>query len=69
VVYGPATDGGFWLVGCSGRRAVPPLFDGVRWSSPQTLQDCTQRLNTLGNWSLAQAACLADVDGPAPNEA
>jgi rSAM/selenodomain-associated transferase 1 len=38
LVLGPAADGGFWLIGA---RIPPPasLFDGVRWSSPDTLAD------------------------------
>jgi glycosyltransferase A (GT-A) superfamily protein (DUF2064 family) len=38
LVFGPATDGGFWLVGAS---APPPagLFDGVRWSTAHALAD------------------------------
>ncbi len=62
VVYGPAIDGGFWLVGCSGRRPIPSLFDGVRWSCPDTLNDCRRRLQDLGHWSVHEVACLADVD-------
>ena len=34
-VLGPAEDGGYYLVGC--RRPRPAMFDGVAWSSPDTL--------------------------------
>ena len=59
-VFGPAEDGGFWLVGM--RRVGPlpvNLFKGVRWSCADTLQDT---LGTLGNASVGFAATLRDVD-------
>jgi uncharacterized protein len=43
-VLGPADDGGYWLVG---QRRVPRtlrLFDGVRWSSEDTLADTLANL-------------------------
>ena len=39
LVFGPAEDGGFWLVGARHPRYLPPLFEGVRWSSPFALAD------------------------------
>jgi uncharacterized protein len=39
LVFGPAKDGGFWLVGARRSPRLPPLFDKVRWSSPQALAD------------------------------
>jgi rSAM/selenodomain-associated transferase 1 len=33
VVLGPATDGGYYLLGCA--RHVPPLFDGIAWSTSE----------------------------------
>ena len=57
VVFGPASDGGFWLVGC---RHRPPGFGAVRWSSKHALAD------VLGNLpkalSVGFAATLDDVD-------
>src|SRR5207302_563274 len=35
VVLGPATDGGYYLVGIAGR--LPPLFDGITWGGPGVL--------------------------------
>jgi rSAM/selenodomain-associated transferase 1 len=39
LVFGPAKDGGFWLVGARRPRHVPPMFEQVRWSGPYALAD------------------------------
>jgi rSAM/selenodomain-associated transferase 1 len=57
VVFGPANDGGFWLVGC---RHRPPRFGQVRWSSPQALGDVLSNLSRTH--SVGFAARLDDVD-------
>jgi rSAM/selenodomain-associated transferase 1 len=43
VVLGPATDGGYYLVGCA--RAVPPIFDDIAWSTPRVLAETITRLS------------------------
>lgn len=59
-VFGPAEDGGFWLVGTAGAWALPPdLFRDVRWSGPHALSDSIQ---TLKGASVAYADVLRDVD-------
>ncbi|MEM9099291.1 MAG: TIGR04282 family arsenosugar biosynthesis glycosyltransferase [Pseudomonadota bacterium] len=60
-VFGPAPDGGYWLIGLSrGGQAVPAgLFDDVRWSSEHALVDTVANLQTL---KIGYAAVLADVD-------
>jgi uncharacterized protein len=61
-VFGPAPDGGFWLVG---QRRVPRLlrlFESVRWSSAETLGDC---LRHLSDQHVAFVAELPDVDSGA----
>jgi rSAM/selenodomain-associated transferase 1 len=59
-VLGPATDGGYWLIGLRNRRAVPPdLLAGVRWSTGHALADTLAR---LGGLDVGLAARLADVD-------
>lgn len=64
LVFGPATDGGFWLVGTSGRRPLPPgLFAGVRWSSEHALADTLAPV--AARWRVARVATLADVDDAA----
>jgi hypothetical protein len=58
-VFGPAEDGGYWLVGFRRRPRTPHGFAGVRWSHPETLADSMANLDGLG---LGMAARLADVD-------
>jgi|TARA_Y100000294_G_scaffold40867_2_gene37019 hypothetical protein len=62
-VFGPARDGGFWLVGLRRRPALPRhrpgLFTAVRWSGPQALADT---LDGLRNQPVALLEILADVD-------
>lgn len=63
-VFGPAEDGGYWLVGIAGRRAAPNLFRNVRWSSAHALADTIRNLPAGACHALA--AVRADVDdGPA----
>jgi rSAM/selenodomain-associated transferase 1 len=63
LVFGPAADGGFWLVGARRSPCLPPLFGQVRWSGPYALSDA------LGNLprrvSVGFAARLEDVDDAA----
>jgi rSAM/selenodomain-associated transferase 1 len=60
LVFGPATDGGFWLVGARRSPCLPSLFGEVRWSSPHALADV---LNNLPRRvTVGFAARLDDVD-------
>lgn len=38
-VFGPASDGGYWLIGLRRRPHMPRLFREVRWSSRHALAD------------------------------
>jgi rSAM/selenodomain-associated transferase 1 len=58
-VFGPATDGGYYLVGTA--RHLPEFFDGVRWSSPHTRSDHLARCRERG-WSFGLLPELADID-------
>ena len=59
-VFGPAGDGGFWLVGAKHPARLPRnLFKGARWSSEHALADS---LATLPGHSIALADRLDDVD-------
>ncbi|MGA8692166.1 MAG: TIGR04282 family arsenosugar biosynthesis glycosyltransferase [Methyloceanibacter sp.] len=58
-VFGPAADGGYWLVGLRRSPRLLAPFARVRWSSPHALA------NTLANLEgrrVAFAAMLSDVD-------
>jgi rSAM/selenodomain-associated transferase 1 len=59
VVFGPATDGGFWLVGQ--RPPARDLFSGIPWSTAAAMEAARQRMRELGvSWS--ELGILADVD-------
>jgi hypothetical protein len=59
LVFAPALDGGFWLVGA---RRPPPdqLFAEVRWSGPHALADSLRSVD--GAATVLTALELADVD-------
>ena len=61
-VFGPAEDGGFWLIGLNSRTPLAGLFDGVRWSGPHALADTLKNASGL---RVALAARLPDVDDAA----
>ena len=54
-VFGPAADGGYWLVGARRRCAPWRTFDAVRWSSPHALAD------SLANLKRARVALLEEL--------
>jgi rSAM/selenodomain-associated transferase 1 len=60
-VFGPAPDGGYWLIGLKrGINAVPiNLFKTVRWSTEHALADTIISLGTL---KIAMIDELRDVD-------
>jgi rSAM/selenodomain-associated transferase 1 len=60
LVFGPAEDGGFWLVGSRHPRQLPPLLEQVRWSGPYALADTLAGLPQRIRVGLAER--LADVD-------
>jgi rSAM/selenodomain-associated transferase 1 len=59
LVFGPATDGGFWLIGLRRGRAPRGLFQNVRWSGPHALADT---LATIADRTVGFADTLSDVD-------
>ena len=61
VVFGPAADGGYWLVGARRSPGLPDLFSGVRWSSSQTLADSLIKLRKAGV-KVALLETLEDID-------
>jgi uncharacterized protein len=57
IVFGPASDGGFWLVGVRHRM---PAFGKARWSTRHALSDVLRNLPR--HLSVGFAATLDDVD-------
>jgi rSAM/selenodomain-associated transferase 1 len=60
-VLGPATDGGYYLIGMTGR--VWPVFSGVSWSDAGVLDQTVSRLIETGA-DLALLPVWYDVDTP-----
>jgi rSAM/selenodomain-associated transferase 1 len=58
VVVGPATDGGYWLIGARRRPRTPSPFHDVRWSTADALADALRNCPP----SVGRAATLSDVD-------
>ncbi|NJP11900.1 MAG: glycosyltransferase [Leptolyngbyaceae cyanobacterium RU_5_1] len=61
LVLGPATDGGYYLIGV--RRFVPELFAGIAWSTPDVLQQTVAIAQKLG-LAIAYLSTLSDIDYP-----
>lgn len=59
-VFGPAPDGGYWLVGLRRTPRVERPFRPVRWSSEHALSDT--RANLAAPAQAALVTCLDDVD-------
>lgn len=59
VVFGPATDGGFWLVGYNPRAARQARFTNIAWSTGMVLTDC---LTGLGATRVSLLPPLSDID-------
>ena len=62
VVLGPAEDGGYVLIGLTGRQ--PQLFEGVDWGTNRVLMQTRDRIARLG-LVVAELPALWDVDTPA----
>ncbi len=61
LVFGPARDGGFWLIGARRLRAMPyGLFADVRWSTAHALADT--RANVPPSMPVGLADMLDDID-------
>ena len=58
-VFGPSSDGGYWLVGMKRSPRVRRAFHGVRWSSEHALADT--KANLKGS-RIAHLRALDDVD-------
>jgi rSAM/selenodomain-associated transferase 1 len=59
VVFGPTSDGGYYLIGLPMIR--PALFRSIRWSSPFTLSDHLRCCREQG-WSVSLLPIRHDID-------
>jgi len=59
-VFGPADDGGYWLVGLKRHPVVHDIFRAVRWSSPDALADTMANLPASAR--IEHLEVLTDVD-------
>jgi len=59
-VFGPADDGGYWLVGLRRRPRIVSIFDPVRWSTEHALTDT--RANLPDDAKIVFLETLTDVD-------
>lgn len=61
LVLGPATDGGYYLIGL--RRLIPKLFQGISWGTSEVLQQTVAIAEKL-ELAIAYLPPLSDVDRP-----
>lgn len=67
LVFGPASDGGYWLIGARRLQPLPyALFAGVRWSTTHALGDTLATIPA--RYSVGFADTLDDVDDAADLE-
>lgn len=59
IVIGPATDGGYYLLGMN--HFIPELFDDKRWSSSSVYEDTVNQITSLGK-TFYSLAMMNDVD-------
>ena len=58
--FGPATDGGYWLIGLKRIKPTPPqIFQDVYWSTETALQNT---INNMSGLRIGRVATLNDVD-------
>jgi rSAM/selenodomain-associated transferase 1 len=61
LVLGPATDGGYVLIGA--KKVSRELFEGIPWGSSSVLAETVRRLGRM-NWAWSTLPPLADIDRP-----
>ena len=59
LVYGPARDGGYYLIGMS--KLIKEVFNNVPWSSPMTLESSMNNAKQAG-YSVGRITELSDID-------
>jgi len=66
-VVGPASDGGYYLIGCRTGAFHPSIFENIAWSTSSVLTTTLQRIATLGR-TVAQLPEHYDIDTAADLE-
>ena len=61
LVLGPATDGGYYLIGL--KRLIPELFTGINWGTSEVLQQTVAIAENL-KLAVSYLTTLSDVDRP-----
>lgn len=61
LVVGPATDGGFYLIGIGKPRSIEGLFDGIEWSTPRVFGQLLSNAQRLGRTVEVLEECT-DID-------
>jgi rSAM/selenodomain-associated transferase 1 len=59
IVFGPAIDGGYYLVGM--KKPIRVVFEGIDWSTDRTLQQSIAATESQG-YTLAYTETLSDID-------
>jgi glycosyltransferase A (GT-A) superfamily protein (DUF2064 family) len=59
LVLGPATDGGYYFIGC--RQSHPSLFEEITWSTDQVLKQTLEKAKEL-KLTIAFLPTLSDID-------
>ena len=60
-VVGPATDGGYYLIGCRGPSFVVEVFDGIEWGTPSVLETTLAKIHERGA-TIALLPERSDID-------
>lgn len=61
IVFGPAKDGGYYLVGF--KTPIKEIFEGIQWSTDRVLKQSMENASRNG-CSIAFTKTLSDVDTP-----
>ncbi|GBD98261.1 2-phospho-L-lactate guanylyltransferase [bacterium BMS3Abin07] len=59
IVFGPAQDGGYYLVGV--KKRIHEIFTGIQWSTGDTLKQSVEKARHYG-YSMALTKTLSDID-------
>jgi len=59
VVFGPALDGGYYLIGM--KKNYSDIFNGIEWSSPSTLSESITKAQACG-LKIGFVESLSDID-------